>query len=92
MIPTRCACLSALTSGVSRCRMRPQCDKFCYLLEAHDLGERLFAAEGEHLQAQGLRISTDTLVDAAIINAPALTKSQDGRKHTPNACKAWQQF
>lgn len=50
--------------------------KFRHLLEAHNLGERLFAAVGEHLQAQGLRISTGTIVDATIINAPASTKNR----------------
>jgi IS5 family transposase len=54
--------------------------KFRHLLEVHDLGQCLFAVVGEHLQAQGLRISTGTIVDATIINAPASTKNQDGRR------------
>jgi transposase, IS5 family len=54
--------------------------KFRHLLEAQGLGKRLFAAVGEYLQAQGLRISTGTIVDATIINAPASTKNQAGRR------------
>jgi transposase, IS5 family len=50
--------------------------KFRHLLEAHDLGARLFAAVGEYLQAQGLKISTGTIVDATIINAPSSTKNK----------------
>jgi transposase, IS5 family len=49
-------------------------------LEAHDLGKRLFAAVGEHLQAQGLKISTGTINDATIINAPASTKNKDKQR------------
>ena len=51
-----------------------------HLLEAHHLGERLFAAVGEYLQAQGLKISTGTIVDATIINAPASTKNKDKQR------------
>ena len=49
--------------------------KFRHLLEAHELGERLFERVGEHLQAKGLRLSTGTIVDAAILNAPSSTKN-----------------
>jgi transposase, IS5 family len=49
-------------------------------LEAHALGKRLFAAVGEHLQAQGLKISTGTLNDATIINAPASIKNKDKQR------------
>jgi len=54
--------------------------KFCHLLEAHNLGGRLFAAVGEYLQAQGMKISTGTIVDATIINAPASTKNRDQQR------------
>ncbi|MGH8351884.1 MAG: IS5 family transposase [Pseudomonas sp.] len=54
--------------------------KFRHLLEAHDLGARLFAAVGEHLQDHGLRISTGTIVDATIINAPCSTKNREQRR------------
>lgn len=50
--------------------------KFRHLLEAHDLGARLFSKVGEYLQARGLKISTGTMVDATIISAPSSTKNQ----------------
>ncbi len=49
--------------------------KFRHLLEEHELGERLFERVGEHLQAKGLRLSTGTIVDATILNAPSSTKN-----------------
>jgi IS5 family transposase len=54
--------------------------KFRHLLEAHDLGERVFAEVREYLQAQGMKISTGTIVDATIINAPASTKNKDKQR------------
>lgn len=54
--------------------------KFRHLLEAHGLGERLFAAIGEYLQDQGLKISTGTIVDATIINAPSSTKNRNKQR------------
>lgn len=54
--------------------------KFRHLLEAHGLGERVFAAVGEHLQEQGFRIATGTIVDAAIISAPTSTKNRDKQR------------
>ena len=48
--------------------------RFRHLLESHDLGRHLFAAVASHLQAQGLRIATGTIVDATIISAPPSTK------------------
>jgi len=50
---------------------------FRHLLERHELGERLFQAVGDHLQAQGLRVSNGTIVDASIISAPSSTKNKD---------------
>lgn len=50
---------------------------FCHLLERHALGKSLFQAVGEHLQAQGLRIASGTIVDASIISAPSSTKNKD---------------
>jgi IS5 family transposase len=49
--------------------------KFRHLLEAHDLGTRLFQEVLAYLEAQGLRISRGTIVDATIINAPSSTKN-----------------
>jgi IS5 family transposase len=51
--------------------------KFRHLLEAHDLGKRVFEEVGRHLQANGLKVSTGTIVDATIISAPSSTKNQD---------------
>jgi transposase, IS5 family len=67
--------------------------KFRHLLEVHDLGERLFAAVREYLQAQGMKISTGTIVDATIINAPSSTKNQDKQRdpemHQSKKGKQW---
>jgi IS5 family transposase len=49
--------------------------KFRHRLEAHDLGTRLFQEVLAYLEAQGLRISRGTIVDATIINAPSSTKN-----------------
>jgi IS5 family transposase len=54
--------------------------RFRHLLESHDLGRRLFAEVGRHLQAQGLKIATGTIVDASIIAAPSSTKNKDGAR------------
>jgi len=50
--------------------------KFRHLLEQHGMGQRLFEEVGRHLQAKGLKVSTGTIVDASIINAPSSTKNQ----------------
>ena len=44
--------------------------RFRHLLETHDLGRRLFGEVHHHLEANGLKVLTGTIVDAAIINAP----------------------
>jgi IS5 family transposase len=51
--------------------------KFRHLLEAHNLGDQLFAQIGEYLQENGLQVSTGTIVDATIIDAPSSTKNND---------------
>jgi IS5 family transposase len=51
--------------------------KFRHLLEAHDLGQRLFERVWEHLEANGLKVSRGTIVDATIIAAPPSTKNRD---------------
>ncbi|WP_198973156.1 transposase, partial [Xylophilus sp. ASV27] len=51
--------------------------KFRRLLEAHKLGEQLFATVGQTLQARGLKVGTGTIVDATIIGAPSSTKNAD---------------
>ena len=60
--------------------------KFRHLLETHDLGKRVFEEVGRYLQANGLKVSTGTIVDATIINAPSSTKNQDG-KRDPEMCQ-----
>jgi IS5 family transposase len=54
--------------------------KFRHLLEGEGLGEQLFVAVGEYLQVHGLRISTGTIVDATIINAPGSTKNREKQR------------
>ncbi len=51
--------------------------RFRHLLEAHDLGRRLFEEVQRHLAENGLKVSTGTIVDATIINAPSSTKNAD---------------
>lgn len=50
--------------------------KFRHLLEANELGKRLFEEVGRHLQNKGMKVSTGTIVDATIINAPSSTKNR----------------
>lgn len=45
--------------------------KFRHLLEAHQLGEQLFARIFQHLIKHGLQVSSGTIVDATLISAPA---------------------
>jgi IS5 family transposase len=53
---------------------------FRHLLERHQLGGAMFAKVGELLQANGLKVSGGTIVDATIIEAPSSTKnSQNAR-------------
>lgn len=50
--------------------------KFRHLLEAHQMGEQLFARIREHLVKHGLQVSRGTIVDATIIAAPSSTKNR----------------
>ena len=52
--------------------------KFRRLLENHGLGRRLVEEVGRHLQSQGLKVGTGTIVDATIIDAPGSTTNQAG--------------
>jgi IS5 family transposase len=54
--------------------------KFRHLLEAHNLGDQLFALIAEYLEENGLKVSTGTIVDATIIDAPSSTKNKDGKR------------
>src|SRR5262249_47255091 len=51
--------------------------RFHHLLEAHDLGQRLFDEVQRHLAAKGLTVATGAIVDATIINAPSSTKNAE---------------
>jgi len=67
--------------------------KFRHLLEEHGLGKRIFEAVGAHLQRQGLKVSSGTIVDATIIAAPSSTKNADGERdpemHQTRKGKDW---
>ncbi len=54
--------------------------RFRHLLEKHGLGKRLFEEVGRHLQAQGMKLSTGTIVDATIISALGSTKNKAGAR------------
>ncbi len=53
---------------------------FRHLLEKHNLGEEILGTVNLHLQAQGVRITTGTIVDATIIHAPSSTKNREQRR------------
>jgi len=54
--------------------------RFRHLLEAHELGAKIFEEVGRVLQALGLRLSKGTIVDATIIAAPSSTKNAEGKR------------
>jgi len=54
--------------------------KFRHLLEEQGLGRTLFEEVARHLRAQGLTVSTGTIVDATIIAAPSSTKNATGTR------------
>jgi IS5 family transposase len=54
--------------------------RFRRLLEQHGLGKKLFEGVNRHLRAAGLRVSSGTIVDATIINAPSSTKNREGKR------------
>jgi transposase, IS5 family len=49
--------------------------KFRHLLEEHHLGELILRTVNLHLQAQGVRITSGTIVDATILHAPTSSSS-----------------
>jgi IS5 family transposase len=51
--------------------------KFRHLLEEKDHGKAMFARVGALLQANGVKISGGTIVDATLIAAPPSTKNED---------------
>lgn len=54
--------------------------KFRHLLETHNLGGELFALIAKYLEENGLKVSTGTIVDASIIDAPSSTKNREGKR------------
>jgi IS5 family transposase len=54
--------------------------KFRHLLERNGLGTRMFQEVGRYLQSQGMKVSSGTIVDATIINAPSSTKNASGER------------
>jgi transposase, IS5 family len=54
--------------------------KFRHLLEEHQLGERILGTVNLHLQTQGVRIATGTIVDATILHAPSSTKNREQQR------------
>lgn len=53
---------------------------FRHLLETHNLGDQLFGLINTYLQENGLKVSTGTIVDATIIDAPSSTKNKEGKR------------
>jgi IS5 family transposase len=54
--------------------------RFRHLLEEHDLGGKILDTVNLYLDSKGIRISTGTIVDATIINAPSSTKNSTGKR------------
>src|SRR6202521_6144726 len=54
--------------------------QFPHLLEEQHLVEQILGTVNLHLQAQGVRITTGTIVDATILHAPTSTKNQQQQR------------
>jgi transposase, IS5 family len=67
--------------------------KFRHLLEEHQLGGAMLETVNLHLQEQGVRITTGTIVDATIIHAPSSTKNREEKRdpemHQTKKGKQW---
>src|SRR5947207_1086910 len=67
--------------------------KFRHLLEEHQLGEQILGQVNLHLQAQGVRITTGTIVDATILHAHTSTKNReqqrDPKMHQTKKGRQW---
>jgi IS5 family transposase len=67
--------------------------KFRHLLERHEIGRKLFEQVHVHLEAQGVKVSKGTIVDATIISAPSSTKNASGSRdpdmHQTRKGKQW---
>ncbi len=53
---------------------------FRHLLEAHQLGEKLFAAQNEIFEREGWIMRGGSIIDATIIAAPSSTKNTTGTR------------
>src|SRR5450755_2008870 len=54
--------------------------KFRHRLEEHRLGGQMLETVNLHLQSQGVRITTGTIVDATILHAPSSTKNREQKR------------
>ena len=54
--------------------------RFRHLLEQRDLGDEILVTVSRYLDAQGIRITTGTIVHATIIHAPSSTRSRAGER------------
>jgi IS5 family transposase len=67
--------------------------KFRHLLEKHEVGAAMLRRVNEHLESQGIRITSGTIVDATIIHAPSSTKNASGERdpemHQTRKGKQW---
>ena len=54
--------------------------RFRHLLEKHHLGRKPSEQVHWHLEANGMKVSKGTIVDATIINAPSSTKNRDKQR------------
>lgn len=76
-------CMQAF-AGINLSEVRPPDEttvlNFRHLLERHKLGKPLLAAVNVYLRRQGIKITTGTIVDATIINAPTSTKNRDKQR------------
>jgi len=54
--------------------------RFRHLLEQHNIGPEILETVNHHLESKGIRITTGTIVDATIIQAPSSTKNQSGER------------
>ncbi|OGT82163.1 MAG: transposase [Gammaproteobacteria bacterium RIFCSPLOWO2_02_FULL_61_13] len=67
--------------------------KFRHLLERERLGKKLLVAVNDYLRRQGIKVTTGTIVDATIINAPTSTKNRkqerDPEMHQTQKGQQW---
>ncbi len=67
--------------------------RFRHLIEANDLGRRLFEAVQLHLSRKGMKIGTGTIIDATIISGPSSTKNvamaRDPEMHQTKKGNQW---